>query len=362
MVSVLAARAIINNNTVEQPEVEKIVKTVFVDTVRNRTVPIIIPASGTVTALRRTEIFSEVQGVFRSSSKTFRPGQEYRRGQILLSIDASEFAANVRAARSELYNSITAIMPDLRLDYPEIYPKWEDYLNRLDVEKNLPPLPEIDSSQERYFISGRGIISGYHNIKNLEARLNKFTVVAPYDGILTEANVTEGSLIRPGQKLGEFIDPSVFELEVAIRKSFSDLLEVGEEVELNDLEQTREFTGEVSRINRRIDPDSQTIQVFINIKDPNVYEGMYLEARLEARSVENAIEVPRELLVEQSKVYVVRDNILDLIEINPVYFASETVVVKGLEDGTKIISSPVPGAYSGMLVEISESGNPVKNN
>lgn len=359
--AVFGARAIINSNTVERPPLQKIVKTVFVDTVLNREVPIIIPANGTVTALGKTELFSEVEGVFRSSSKEFRPGQNYQRGQVLLNIDASEFAANVRSARSELYNSITAIMPDLRLDYPELYSKWERYLNNFDVNRNLSALPETASNQEKYFISGRGIVSSYYNIKNLEARLNKFTIIAPYTGVLTEALVTRGSLIRPGQKLGEFIDPTEFELEVAITKSFSDLLKIGEKVKLANLEGSQAYEGEVSRINSRIDLESQSIQVFIKIKDERVKEGMYLEANLNAGIIEEAIEIPRELLVDQNRVYVVRDNVLQLVEIEPVYFSSEKVVIKGLENGVKLISSPVPGAFTGMPVEISQVPNPVKN-
>ncbi len=359
--AVFGARAIINSNTVERPPLQKIVKTVFVDTVLNGEVPIVIPANGSVTALDKSELFSEVEGVFRNSSKEFRPGQTYQRGQVLLHIDASEFAANVRSARSELYNSITAIMPDLRLDYPELYPKWEAYLNNFDVNKNLQPLPETASNQEKYFIAGRGIVSSYYNIKNLEARLNKFTIVAPYTGVLTEALVTRGSLIRPGQKLGEFIDPSEYELEVAITKSFSDLLKIGETVNLANLERTQVYEGVVSRINSRIDQESQSIQVFIKIEDPRVKEGMYLEANLNAGTVEDAIEIPRELLVDQDRVFVVQDSILKLVEVNPVYFSSEKVVVQGLENGTKLISAPVPGAFSGMPVKISAVPNPVNS-
>lgn len=359
--AVFGAKAIIESNTVERPPVNKVVKTVFVDTVQNRTVPIIIPANGAVTALNKTELFSEVEGIFRNSSKPFRAGQSYKRGQVLLNMDGSEFAANVRSARSELYNSITAIMPDLRLDYPELYPKWEKYLNTYSVNRNLAPLPETESNQEKYFIAGRGIVSAYYNIKNLEARLNKFSISAPYNGVLTEALVTEGSLIRPGQKLGEFIDPSEFELEVAIRKSYSDLLKIGEKVTLSNLEDTQTFQGIVSRVNSRIDQASQTIQVFINIKDPEVKEGMYLEARLEARSVENAIEIPRELLEDLSKVYVVQEGLLALVDVTPVYYASEIVVIQGLKDGMKLISSPVPGAYPGMEVTIAETSNSTKS-
>lgn len=360
--SIFVAKAIIESNTKERPPAKKVIKTVYVQTVSNGTVPIVIPANGTVTALQKNTIFSEVEGIFRRSSKPFRPGQQYSKGQVLLQIDAAEYAANVRASKSELYNKIAAVMPDLRLDYPEVYPKWEAYLNSFDVNKSLAPLPKTSSDQENYFISGRGIVSGYYNIKNQETRLNKFTIVAPYNGVLTEALVTEGSLVRPGQKLGEFIDPSEYELEVAVRKSFSDLLKVGENVALNNLEGTQKFQGEVSRVNSKIDANSQTVQVFIKIKDSKVKEGMYLEANLEARNVENALSIARNLLVDQDKVYVVEKNTLQLVEIDPVHFSSESVVITGLDNGTKLISAPVPGAFVGMPVEIIENSSLAKTN
>lgn len=361
VLAVFGANAIIESNVKEAPPVSKVVKNVFVDTVQNGTVPITVPANGNVTALHKLELFSEVQGVFRNSSKDFRPGQEYKRGQVLLNIDSEEYRAGVRAARSELYNQIAGIMPDLRMDFPDAFQKWESYLNKFDVSETIPPLPEAGSEKENYFITGRGITSAYYNIKNLEERLRKYIVTAPFDGILTEALVNRGTLIRPGQKLGEFIDPSVYELEVSVAKKFSDLLQVGQEVELNTLEGTRSFTGEISRINARVDQETQSIEVFIRIEDAEVREGMYLEAMLRAREAENAIEVPREFLVERSKLYVVRDSVLDLVEIQPVYFGKNKVVVQGLEDGQAILSSNVPGAYPGMLVSVQEKQDTSNN-
>ncbi len=361
VLAIFGAKAIIDSNVEEVPETTKNVANVFIDTVQNKTVPIVVPANGNVTALRKFELFSEVEGVFQSNRKDFRPGQKYRRGETLLSINSEEYSASVLSAKSELYNNITSIMPDLRMDYPDAYEKWQKYLDEFDVnDASTPPLPEPDSDKEKYFITGRGINSAYYEIKNLEERLRKYNIVAPYDGVLTEAAVNPGTLVRPGQKLGEFIDTSVYELEVAVGKRFSDLLDVNEEVELKNLDGTKTYTGTISRINARVDRDSQTIQVFIRIEDPDVMEGMYLEAHLDARDEENAIEIPRELLVDRSKVYVVRDSVLALKEVNPVYFSEKNVIIKGLEDGTQLISANVPGAYPGMKVQIQREEDQVQ--
>ena len=336
-------------------KIDKIVKTVFVDKVKNDTIPIVIPANGNLVAKNRLELYAEVQGIFRSSAHDFKVGQSYTKGETLLNLDSSEYYASVQAAKSELYNLVTSIMPDLRLDYPEYFQKWQNYLDGFDINKSTPQLPETTSNKERYFITGRGIQSAYYNVKNLEQRLGKYRIVAPFSGILTEAPLNKGTLVRSGQKLGEFIDTSVYELEVAIGKKFSDLLSIGEKVELTTVDGSQQFTGKVVRVNGRVDQTTQTIMVFIELTGTeSLKEGMFLQANLEAKNEPNAISIPRQLLVDNSQIYIIRDGLLDLIPVNPVYFSDKEVVVKGVPDGTVYLSKSVPGAYAGMRVKIYE--------
>lgn len=344
-------RAISSSKKRQRPIPEKVVKTVFTDTVQNETVQIVIPANGNLVAKRRVELYSEVQGVFLTHSKLFRPGQEYRKGEALIRIDASEYRASVQSAKSNLYNSVAAILPDLRLDFPDVFNKWEGYLQSFDLSKPTPELPKTETDKENYFITGRGIISSYYNVKNLEQRLGKYNIRAPFSGILTEALVTEGSLIRNGQKLGEFIDPGVYEMEVALSKAYANLLKVNEEVLLNNLDNTEEYTGKVTRVNGRIDANTQTITAFVEVRNPALKEGMYLEANLNAKQEEDAYEINRNLVLEGGQIFIVRDSILDVINVNPVYFSDTKAVVKNIPDGTVILSKPVPGAYAGMQVK-----------
>ncbi|TVZ57664.1 HlyD family secretion protein [Flavobacteriaceae bacterium MAR_2010_105] len=352
--ALLGAYFIIINSNKPKPKFEKVVKTVFVETVKNTTVPIIIPANGNLIAKHRLELFSEVQGIFQNSAHDFKAGQTYRQGETLIKINSSEYYASVQSAKSNLYNLITAIMPDLRLDFPEYYRPWETYLKNFSMDKSIAPLPVMEDEKINYFITGRGIISAFYNVKNLEQRLSKYSIYAPFTGVLTEALVTKGTLIRPGQKLGEFIDTSVYELELAIAKSFSDLLEIGESVELKTIEGHHSYQGKVTRINGRIDQATQTINVYVEVEGKTLKEGMYLEAQLQAADEPNAIKISRKLLVNSSEIFIVRDSILDLIEVKPVYFSPNDVVVKGVPDGTQMLSKPLAGSYAGMLVKVHQ--------
>ncbi|MFK7747370.1 MAG: efflux RND transporter periplasmic adaptor subunit, partial [Kordia sp.] len=220
-----------------------------------------------------------------------------------------------------------------------------------DLNKTTPTLPEMTTEKEKYFITGRTIVTNYYNVKNLEQRLSKYTISAPFSGILTEALVTEGSLIRNGQKLGAFIDDSEYEMEVALSKKYASLLKVGEQVALNNLDGTETFSGVVSRVNGSIDATTQTITAYIEVKDEKLKEGMYLEANLNAKEETNAIEVDRNLVLDNDQVFIVRDSVLDVIKVTPVYFSDTKAVLKNIPDGTVILSKSVPGAYAGMLVK-----------
>lgn len=352
--AIFIAKKFIDNKKQPKPKFDKIVKTVYVQEVKNSDIPIVITSSGNLVAKHKIEFFSEVQGVLRPSRKDFKPGTTYRKGETVLSINSDEFYANLQSQKSNFYNTITSIMPDIRLDYPNEYEKWQAYLSSFDLNKSVPELPTMNSEKERYFISGRGINTAYYNVKNLEVKLGKYNLRAPFNGILTEALVTPGSLVRNGQKLGEFIDPSIYEMEVSVSAAFSELLKTGKSVRLSNLEKTKSYTGTVIRVNGKVDTNSQTIKAFVQLSHEDLKEGMYLEAQLMAKSESNAVEVSRKLLINNEQLFIVKDSVLSLINVEPVYFSADHAVIKGIADGTVLLAQPTPGAYDGMQVKIFE--------
>ena len=350
--AVLGAKAIIaNKKVVKKPAIKKVVQSVYITPVKNTTIPIIITSTGVLAAKQRVELYSEVQGIFNNSARSFKTGQKFKKGEVLIRMDSSEYYASVQSAKSNLYNSITSIMPDLRLDYPEVFEKWQQYLSDFDINKTTPKLPEITADNEKYFITGKGIVSSYYNVKNLEQRLSKYILYAPFSGVLTNSLVTKGTLIRSGQKLGEFIQTGIYEMEVSISTTYIDLLKTGGTVTLLDLKGAKEYLGKITRVNESIDPNTQTISAFIEVKNSSLKEGMYLEAKLEAKEATNAVSIERGLLQENNKVYVVKDSILDLVTVTPVHYSEKSIIIQGLKEGALLVNKNVPEAYAGMLVE-----------
>ena len=139
---------------------------------------------------------------------------------MLININSQEFLATVKQSRSQLQNMIASVLPDIKLDFPENYANWELYFKNFSVNLNTKKMPEPKSDKEKFYLIGKGLQSLYYSVKNLEERLKKFTLIAPFEGTLIESYTTEGSLVSAGQKIGTFINSNLFELEVAVPSKY----------------------------------------------------------------------------------------------------------------------------------------------
>ena len=352
------SKKIANSNPPPRRQAEKVVKNVFTKEVKNGSYNVQIPSNGLLEAYQRIKITSRVQGLMQTINPLFKSGQSYKKGQVLVQIASSEFNSNVIAQRASLYNLITSVMPDLQLDFPQAYQSWKTYLKEFDVEKATPPLPDMDEDV-RLFISGRGIISSYYSLQNLEKSLTFYTIRAPFDGVLVAANVTEGSLIRPGQELGDFIAPDHYELKVALPKSYVEKIDVGATVELKSIDTQKKYTGTVSRINAKVNTETQSVEVFIRVSSSELKEGVYLEALIGALEFNDVVALDRGLLSGDQELYLVEDDKLVLKKVEVAHFTDSHAIVRGLKDGVVVVAQPIIGAYQGMEV-VSTPFNTVK--
>lgn len=326
----------------------KLVKSALV---KNATVPTEIEITGRLIALNRIEVFAEVGGVLLPTKPDFKEGNYFKKGNPLIKIDDDEHQLDLLAQKSNFQNQITLMLPDLKSDYTESFPNWEAYLRELEVEEELEKLPEPLTDQEQYYVSARNIYNLFYSIKRLEERSTKYTIVAPFNGIVVESNINEGTLIRVGQKLGEFIDPYNYELEAAVNEFEIDFIKIGDEVDMYSEKIKGSWKGTVSRISSRIDPNTQTVKVFIRTSGKDLREGMYLSAKIKGETIKNAYVISRDLLLDDNQIYIIKDSTLVLQPVEPIYASGNSLIVKGLEDGTNIMAENITGAYNGLKIQ-----------
>ncbi len=140
-------------------------------------------------------------------------------------------------------------------------------------------------------------------------------------------------------------------MEVSINSELVLKLNVGDKVEVKDLENDlMTYHGRILRINEKVDLSSQTVNVFIELSGHGLKEGMYLRAYLQSKVLNDIMEIPRNLLIDQHKLYLIQDSLLVLSTIQVIHQNEQSIVVRGLKDKDQLLIKPVPKAFEGMKV------------
>ena len=329
---------------------------VVVDTrkIQNDQVKTYVNITGRLQPEDKIDIYSEVSGVLQGTGKPFKVGVFYRKGQVLLRINDDEARQNLLAQKNNFINALAQVVPDLKIDYPDIYELWRNYLLEVEADEPLPPLPPVETEQQKLFLTGRNVYTQYHNIQQLENRLDKYVIRAPFSGVITEVNINEGTLVRNMQKLGEFMSTVYFELEAAVSISEIPYVNVGDTVDLKTTIGNRNYNGAITRINEKVDRQTQTIKVFIRVRGDELKAGMYMSGRILAEIYDEAIEIPRESLIEPDRVFIVEDSTAKLQQVDVLKLSEEKAVVKGIPDGAMVITEERNASFEGTKVTSNE--------
>lgn len=308
---------------------------------------------GRARALDRMELFAEVNGVVLKQGKEFRKGVRFNAGELLLVLDAEEAELGLVAQRSSFLQLLTGSLSDLKVDFPERYEAWRSYTSEVDVQDRLPELPEPQSDREKFFLSNRGIYNQYYTIRSSEERLDKYRLYAPFSGEVLSSNVNQGSLVRAGQKIGDFVGLRGFEIESALSRESLGVVKQGDSVSFTSQEGELQLAGRVSRIGSSIDPNTQSATVYCTVEHPDMRDGLYLSGVIHSQALEGVTRLPLELLVEGEKVFAIEgDSLLRLVEVEVRHRSSKEVLVSGLAEGSSILAEPVANAFDGMPISL----------
>ncbi|MFT5337017.1 MAG: membrane fusion protein (multidrug efflux system) [Luteibaculaceae bacterium] len=331
---------------------ERIV-TVFTETVKLGDVEIQVKSTGSLEAKDRMELYSEVQGMMLPDKGRFKAGTRFQKGDLLLGIRNDNVLASTIALRAAFASNLSTTMADIRIDFNEAFATWSSYLNSIDPEKTLPSLPEVSNSKFKSYLNGKNVFADYYNVRNAEIGLSRFGIKAPFSGVLTDARVNPGTVIRPGQLLGVFVQPGVYELRASTDAKTLQSLVVGKTVAVTS-ESTGDtsFPGKISRINVNIDPETQMSEFFVELRSKELKEGMFMSLDVDAKTIQNAYELNRAALRDSKFAYVVENDALRKITLEILHKSESTVVVRGLESGQVVLSKLPPSAFEGMKVNI----------
>lgn len=253
----------------------------------------------TVTA-KTTETISRV---------LFTDGQAVKAGDVIVEMTSSQQGAQIDEARANLAEAENQYQRAL-----ELFKSGNVSQSVLDQRKAAR-----DSAAAR--------------LRNVESQRADRLMRAPFAGVLGLRQVSEGTLVRPGDIITTLDDISLMKADLGVPETALGLLKAGLPVEGRAAAfPAKTFTGTLTAIDSRVDPVSRTILARAELPNPDslLKPGMLLSVVIKA--------APRRSLA------VPEDSIVPLGDKRSVYVAGA--------DGKAELRPVVTGARIGGLVEI----------
>lgn len=333
-----------------KPDEEIEEKALFVPTlkgaiVENKIEILNIGGYGTVSSFNAFDVACEVQGKLSEGKFTLKPGTKFRKGDLLFRISDTDARYNLRARKSGFITIIANLLPDIKVDFPDEFTKWNTYIDDIKLNEDLPQLPSWKSSKEKIFLSTRNVLTEYFSIKGLEEQLNKYVVFAPFSGVITDVYLSNYSVVNPGTRIMRIVETDNFEIPVSIGVDQLENVKIGATASIFSTGGTLKGMGSVVRISEVINKSTQSIDVYVkpkNLDGQSFVEGEYVHVKIDQENEQTGFRIPKNAIFEeQVYIYSKQDSSLTLSPVQIVAINDEGAFVKGLKDKSIVITQEV---------------------
>lgn len=223
---------------------------------------------GRVASSNEVVLVSEAAGKIEAGQVTLKKGASFKKGQLIARIYKDEVELALKASKSRFLNVLTQILPDIKVDFPNSYDRFLAFFNSVDLNKDLPELPQANNEKLKIYLASRNILSDYYGIRQDEKRLSRHTFYAPFDGTFTTVNFEVGAYVNAGGQIAKMIRTDQLEIEVPVENHQSEWIKIGDKVNVFSRDRTSSSPGKVVRKANFVDATSQSRSVFVQVQNP----------------------------------------------------------------------------------------------
>jgi len=303
--------------------------------------------NGIVEPERKIEIFSRLSAYVKQIVK--EEGAYVRENDVLALLDDTEIKISYEQAKIELEQA------KLSLEEAE-----SNYIRNQElIKRNLISEQDFQTQEAQYKQRQLDYDNRTENFKNLELQLSWTKIRALSEGYITERLIEVGDRVNANQQVYTIEDFRPLLIRVFVPTSDSIKLETGMTAEVTtEILKGRVYEGNIKLINPRIDVDTGTVKVTLEVFDDSLSlkPGMFVEARIIIGMKENVLVIPRKaILYKQNLTYVFvldqnqafqREVTLGLSE------EDDMEIISGLEEGETIVVVGVESLKDGQRVDV----------
>lgn len=335
---------IINKDKRDDPEEKPAsLNYIAVKEIQNKSYRNTITAYGQIQPNQQMDVTMQVQGFLEREQRSLRPGMTFKKGDVLFKVERVDALYSIISRRSAFTNLITTILADIKIDYPQSLSKWEQFLTAVDPIKALPPLPEVTNKQEKLFINSRNIPSEYYAIKAAETQLDHYFYLAPFDGTVIASFAEPGSMVSPAMRLATIARTTGYEVKAPVPLRQLDLFLNAKSIGFHNPEGVLIGTGKSLRFSEALNQQTQSVDTyfsFVPLAGSKILQGMFVNLESDISFTEESAILP-ENAVRNNKVQTLQDSIIGEQTVEIISRKIDSVYVRGLPNGTRLILEPL---------------------
>ena len=320
---------------------------------------------GTTEAFAQANIYARASGYI--SKRNVDIGSHVKAGDLLVEITAPELDHQIAQAESTLVQMNAALQQaNAQRDLAQV--TW-DRDNPL-VQKGWVTAQQGDTDRLTLQSRAAAVAVAQANIDAQSAQLRVLnqqkayqSVVAPFDGVITQRNVDVGALVQADAASGTFLftlmQSDVLRIQLYVPQDEAFGVAPGVEAVIRVPEMPgRDFPGKVTRIADALQPGTRTLQTEIDVPNSErvLEPGIYCYVELKIPRKTPSLIVPSEAVVfnrDGLNVVVVNDGVAHIRHINAVRDLGTTVEVNaGVKEGDQVILNPPVDLTDGRKVQI----------
>lgn len=290
---------------------------------------------GTVTPNEMVELKSETDGIVREIN--FSEGQKVQKGDLLVMLDDTKFAAQLVQAEANLQLAKTSF----------------DRVKQLLADKLI--------SQQEYDQADANFSANEAAVNVMRRQLKDARVVAPFAGYTSARQISPGQVISKATLLTALVDLDTVKVEVGVPERYLGELALGQHIDFTVAAHPKEsFKGEIYFISPQLDAGTRTALVKARIANPGgkLRGGMFASLNLTLKLRDSALVIPEPAIInngDTTMVFVVTAT--NTVFMKPIRtglrLAGKAEVLSGLTAGEVIVVEGIQKLRPGAPVRLS---------
>ncbi len=328
-----------------------------------------VHSQGKVQAAQQVNLSAPVAGPVSWVSPSLESGGFIEAGEPLLRIDSSDFETAAARGRA----SVQQAQAELAFA--------EDSLRRTRdlADRRLASQAQLQEAERTLSVTQARLADAQANLRQAELDLGRTELTAPFTAVIESKNVELGQFVNRAQDVAVLYGADMVEVRVplAIRQlGYLDIplgfrgelpVDIAPSVRLIGMYggTQHQWHGKLVRVEATIDEESNSVQSIIRVSQPDRASssgwsadiplpiGLYVQAEISGRRVDNVIALPRGVIRNNNQVLVVdAENEMYFRDVEILRLEQDTVLISGgIAPGELICISPIQAVYDGMPVQ-----------